>query len=106
MLGGMWVVAIAGFIMKVFFAHQVARVSILPPVMLGWAPILAVPTLMRVCPAGALNMILAGGACYTVGIFFLINDERVKHFHAMWHICVIGGSVCHFCGLLNYVLAV
>jgi hemolysin III len=106
LLGGMWIVAITGFITKVFFAHQVARVSILPPVLLGWAPVLSFPTLMHESPAGAFNMIIAGGVCYTIGIFFLINDERVKNFHAAWHTCVIGGSVCHFYGLLNYVLAV
>ena len=49
-------------------------------------------------------MIISGGICYTAGIPFFIYDERVKHFHAVWHLCVIAGSTCHFCGLLNYVV--
>jgi hemolysin III len=74
------------------------------PLILGWVPIVAVPTLMRSAPSGAFEMIVGGGICYTAGILFLIYDERVKHFHAVWHLCVIAGSTCHFCGLLNYVV--
>jgi hemolysin III len=101
----MWSVALVGFVAKVFFAHRVESVSVMAPLMLGWIPIVAVPTLMRTAPSGAFEMILSGGICYTAGILFLIYDERVKHFHAMWHLCVIAGSTCHFCGLLNYVVS-
>ncbi len=33
-----------------------------------------------------------------------MNDERVRHFHAIWHVCVIAGSVCHFVGILIFVV--
>lgn len=104
-LCGMWVAALVGFTMKVFLAHRVDAVSVAAPLLLGWVPIVSVPTLLRTAPAGACEMIIAGGIFYTVGIMFLVHDERVKHFHAAWHLCVIGGSTCHFWGLLNYVLA-
>jgi hemolysin III len=45
-----------------------------------------------------------GGACYTVGTLFLTYDERVRHFHAVWHLCVIAGSACHFLGILLFVV--
>jgi hemolysin III len=44
-----------------------------------------------------------GGAFYLAGTFFLINDARVKPFHAIWHLLVIGGSACHFLGILSAV---
>lgn len=106
LLCAMWAVAIGGFVKKVFFAHHVNRVALLPPVLLGWMPIVSLPTLVQVAPAGAVNLILAGGACYTVGILFLAYDERVKHFHAVWHLSVIAGSTFHFLGIMNYVLTV
>ncbi len=105
LLCGMWAVAIGGFIAKVFLAHKVDSVSVLPPLMLAWAPIVAMPTLSHQAPAGAFELIIAGGIFYTVGVCFFVNDERVKHFHAVWHVCVIAGSTCHFCGILNFVLA-
>jgi hemolysin III len=105
LLCGMWAGALVGFTMKVFFAHRVDAVSVAAPLLLGWVPIVSVPTLLRTAPVGAYDLIIGGGIFYTVGILFLINDERVKHFHAVWHLCVIAGSTCHFLGLLNYVLA-
>ena len=42
--------------------------------------------------------------CYTIGTFFLLNDTKVRHFHAAWHLWVIAGSTCHFMGLLVYVV--
>jgi hemolysin III len=104
LLCGMWAVALVGFTAKVFFAHRVESVSVMAPLMLGWIPIVAVPTLMRTAPSGAFDMIMSGGICYTAGTLFLIYDERVRHFHALWHLCVIAGSTCHFCGLLNFVV--
>jgi hemolysin III len=105
LLCGMWTVALVGFTAKVFFAHQVYSVSVAAPTLLGWVTIVAVPTLLHSAPPGAFGLIIGGGVCYTLGTLFLIYDERVKHFHAVWHLCVIGGSACHFCGILNYVLA-
>jgi hemolysin III len=105
LLCGMWVLAIIGFTAKVFFAHRVYSVSVAAPSLLGWVTIVSVPTLLHSAPAGAFGLIISGGVCYTVGTLFLIYDARVRHFHAVWHLCVIAGSTCHFCGILNYVLA-
>jgi hemolysin III len=104
LLVGMWGVALHGFVTKVFFARRIESVSVASYVMLGWVPIVAVPTLIREAPNGAFNLIIAGGICYTVGTLFLIYDERVRHFHAAWHLCVIAGSACHFFSMLVFVL--
>jgi hemolysin III len=100
----MWSIAIAGFVAKVFFAHRIDSVSITAPLILGWIPIVAMPTLMHTAPSGAFEMIISGGICYMAGIVFFIYDERVRHFHAVWHLWVIAGSACHFYGVLNYVV--
>jgi hemolysin III len=104
LLGAMWAVALAGFAAKVFFAHRVEAVSVAPYVLLGWMPIIAIPALWRSAPTGAFGLIVAGGLCYTVGTLFLIYDERVRHFHAVWHLCVIAGSACHFLGMFLFVV--
>jgi len=103
LLAGMWVVALLGFVTKVFLAHRVESVSIASYVLLAWVPILSVPELSRTAPAAVLGSIFAGGFCYTVGTLFLINDERVRHFHAIWHVCVIAGCGFHFMGIFEYV---
>ena len=30
-------------------------------------------------------------------------SKRVAHTHGVWHLCVIGGSICHYIAVLRYV---
>jgi hemolysin III len=103
-LVAMWAAALFGFFAKVFFAHRVEAVSVVSYLALGWMPALAVPELLRTVPTPALWTMFLGGVCYTVGTLFLTYDERVRHFHAAWHLCVIAGSACHFVGILVFVV--
>ncbi len=104
LLAFMWCVALAGFAAKAFFAHRIDTGSVLPYLFLGWMPIIALPTIWQAAPPGEFALIISGGVCYMVGTFFLLNDERVRHFHAAWHMWVIAGSACHFLGLLVFVV--
>jgi hemolysin III len=99
LLGAIWSVALVGFVAKVFFAHRVEAVSVASYLLLGWMPALSVPALLATVPIAALWWMLLGGVCYTLGTLFLIYDARVRHFHAVWHLLVIAGSICHFLGI-------
>jgi len=50
-----------------------------------------------------LAWLLAGGLLYTGGIIFYVLDERVRHFHGVWHLFVLGGSAAHFIAIAVYV---
>jgi hemolysin III len=102
-LGLLWAIALGGFISKVFLSHRVESVSLWLYLALGWMPVMAVkPLLGTVAPPG-LWWMLIGGVCYTLGTLFLIFDQRVPYFHAIWHLCVIAGAACHFSSILLYV---
>jgi hemolysin III len=103
LLAAMWGVALFGFVAKVFFAHRVDLVSTVPYVLLGWMPVISAPAMLQVMPIGVFWWMLLGGMCYTLGTLFLIYDQRVRHFHAVWHLFVIAGSACHFYGILAAV---
>ena len=100
-LAVMWAIASYGFASKVFWRHRVEkqRVTIWLYVLLGWLPILSVPSVIRVAPQECLSLILGGGLFYTFGTLFLVNDKRVRYFHAVWHVFVISGSACHFAAI-------
>ena len=100
LLAVMWIVALLGFVSKVFFARGVELVSTVPYVLLGWMPLLAAPAILEVMPADVFSWMLIGGVCYTLGTLFLIYDQRIRHFHAVWHLFVIAGSACHFYGIV------
>lgn len=104
LLGVVWGVAFYGFVSKVLFAHRVENVSMWPCVVLGALPFAAIPTLLTMLPVGALWWMMLGVACYTLGLVFWLNDRRVRHFHAVWHLLVMAGSAAHFSGILLFVV--
>ena len=103
LLAAIWGLALLGIIFKVFVrGHQ--NVATWSYVALGWLPIIAVRPIVARVPGTALAWLLAGGIFYTIGTLFLARDERYPYFHAIWHLFVIGGSACHYIGVLLYVL--
>jgi hypothetical protein len=41
--------------------------------------------------------LIAGGIAYTAGTLFFAN-ERLRYGHFVWHLFVLAGTTCHFCG--------
>jgi hemolysin III len=103
-LGLVWSIAFWGFFSKVLFAHRVEEVSMWPCIVLGAIPFVCVPSLIGVVSLAALWWMLLGVAFYTLGLVFWVNDRRVRHFHAVWHVLVMAGSTCHFVGILMFVV--
>jgi hemolysin III len=104
-LAVMWTIALSGCLSKFLLAHRVDAVSVWIYVLLGWMPIVAATSLVDPVTAFGLWWMLIGGLSYTVGTFFLIFDDRVRHFHALWHLFVIAGSACHFYVIMVFVAA-
>jgi hemolysin III len=90
----MWGLAIFGVYFKVMYS-RLQNVSTSTYVMMGWLPVVAIDPILTRFPTPALLWIVAGGMCYTVGVYFLTNDDK-RYFHAVWHLLVIAGSICHY----------
>jgi hemolysin III len=98
-----WAIALSGFVGKMFLAHRIHGVELPVFLFLGWLPILAVPHVSAILPLGALWWMLAGGLCYTAGVWFLKNDYRTWWMHSIWHLLVIAGTALHFVAIVLYV---
>jgi hemolysin III len=101
-LPAMWAIAFAGVLLVLRRRDLTGPVKITYGAM-GWLPIVAFPELARHAPFGLLLWIVAGGAFYSIGTIFLALDRRVRYFHALWHMFVVAGSICHYVGVLVYV---
>jgi hemolysin III len=99
-----WAVALWGLFSKVLFAYRVESVSMWPCILLGALPFASLPPLLSVVSVSALWWMILGVACYVLGLVFWVNDHRVRHFHAAWHLLVIAGSSFHFMGILLFVV--
>jgi len=100
----MWTAALVGFLSKLLFSHRIDAVTIWSYLLLGWLPIIPAWVYLDLVPWGALAWILIGGLYYTAGTVFLVLDDRRFHFHGIWHLFVIAGSVCHFYAVFLFVV--
>ena len=77
---------------------------------MGWVCVLVFGPLLKTLSAPAFLWLLAGGIIYTVGgvIYALklpIFNAKHKFFgsHEVFHLFVMGGSICHFIFMYLYV---
>jgi hemolysin III len=98
-----WIFAAVGIITKVVFEIRSGFISATIYLIMGWVGIIAMEPLYTA--VGIVPLILAalGGLSYTLGIIFF-GWKRIKHHHAIWHLFVLGGSVCHFIAIAGYVI--
>ena len=73
-------------------------------VAMGWVAVIAAGPLVDRMPATGIAWLVAGGLSYTLGAVVFLLDHRVRYAHFVWHLFVIGGSVCHFFAALWYAV--
>ncbi|HRD65225.1 MAG TPA: hemolysin III family protein [Candidatus Competibacter sp.] len=77
--------------------------SVLVYVSMGWLVLVALKPLLAALPIAGFWWLLVGGCFYTGGLVFYFLDEKVRHFHGVWHLFVLAGSVCHYLTILFFV---
>jgi hemolysin III len=103
LFGLIWVLALAGIAQELTLGRRTRRLSLVLYVLMGWLVLIAIKPLLQAMPAGGIAWLVAGGLVYSMGIYFYVHGERVRHFHGVWHLFVLGGSFCHFMCVLLYV---
>lgn len=98
LLTAVWVMAICGMLFKIFHIDKL-KLSLVLYLSLGWmGVVVAAKPLVSYLPATGFTLLISGGILYTVGILFYIW-KRLRFHHGVWHLCVLGGSVCHFAAM-------
>ena len=69
---------------------------------MGWLIVVAAVPMVTHMERAGLLLLLAGGLAYTGGVVFYALDARLRFGHFVWHLFVLGGSVCHFLAVLWY----
>lgn len=98
--GLIWAMAIAGIVFKIwFYSHRWRKLSAWLYVGMGWLILVAIVPVLKNVPATSLWFLLAGCLTYSGGVIFYIKRE-VPFFHFIFHLFILGGSVCHFFAFL------
>ncbi|MDD2540702.1 MAG: hemolysin III family protein [Desulfuromonadaceae bacterium] len=103
LFGTVWGLGTVGAVMKIFTTHRLRFVGPVLYIALGWIVVIALKPLSAALPAHGLELLFAGGVAYTAGVIFFLWD-RLPYNHAIWHLFVLSGSVCHFCAIYYYVI--
>ena len=97
-----WGIAALGIVFKIFAVHRFQIISTLAYLAMGWLVIFSWPVLMENLPQATLVWLAAGGLFYTVGTIFYAW-KALPWQHAIWHVFVLGGSLCHYFAVLDVV---
>ena len=103
LFGVVWGVTLVGILFKVWFVDHFPIASTVVYLLMGWLAMVAIKPLAALVPLAGMIWILAGGLLYTAGVVFFAW-EKLPYHHAIWHVFVLGGSVCHYFAVLLYVL--
>lgn len=97
-----WSLALCGIVFKLFFTGRFKLVSTMVYVAMGWLVLIAIRPVMHALDDWTFGWLLAGGVAYTLGTVFY-HRPSLRYSHAVWHLFVIAGSVCHYIAVLAQV---
>ena len=106
-----WLAALGGMVYKMLSRriHGFMNTSIY--LIISWGgvlPLILAGNAARWLPFNGLLLLLLGGLIYSVGfvVYYLQWPDPwpdIFGHHEIWHLFVLGGSLCHFLFMLNYV---
>lgn len=99
-----WSLAAIGIIYELTLSHHTRIPSLIIYVVMGWMVVFAIKPLAAALPLNGLIWLSLGGVLYTAGIGFFLFDEKVRHFHGIWHLFVLGGSISQYFCILLYLV--
>lgn len=103
LFGIIWGFASLGIVFKSLFIDRYRKLSVLIYIMMGWLCVVAIKQMLVSIPLGGLIGLTAGGVLYTVGVVFYAW-RKLKYSHAIWHLFVLGGSICHYFSIFFYLV--
>lgn len=100
-----WGIALSGIVLKIFFTGRFDLLSTAMYVAMGWMIMFFIQDFIEVLPATAIAWLAAGGISYTLGAV-IYSISRIPLGHAIFHVFVVLGSLCHFICIYFFVLTV
>jgi hemolysin III len=108
-LGLVWGIAVVGVVLKLVLRDPRTWLSITLQMAMGWSALVWLPWILARLGWGAVLLILAGGACYTLGTVFFTTRRprlfpRIFSYHEVFHVLVVAGSSLHWLAIARYAV--
>lgn len=104
LFGIVWGLALIGMLQEIRPRSEARILSLVIYAVMGWVIVIATGPLLDHLETTGLVLLAAGGLLYTGGIVFYAFDDRFRHWHGIWHLFVIGGSLLHYLAIALYVI--
>lgn len=103
-----WVIAAAGIALTLLWFEAPRWLTTVIYVIMGWLVVVASIPLKQTVGMAGLGWLLAGGILYTAGaVIYATKRPHITFtmvgFHEIFHIFVLGGSLCHYILMLEYL---
>jgi hemolysin III len=98
-----WSIALVGITCKIFANQRFPKLSVITYLLMGWIAIFFIYPLYNALSTEGLWLLFAGGICYTVGVLFYVA-KKIQFTHAIWHMFVVAGCMCHFFSIYYHVI--
>ena len=95
-----WVFALTGIILKLFFTGRFDKISTAMYLLMGWQVLFFIKPLMERLTTEGFQYLVAGGVFYSVGAI-LYSIKKIPYNHAIFHLFVLLGSLSHFIAIYN-----
>ena len=110
LLALVWGIAAVGILINACWITCPKWFSSLIYIAMGWVCILAITKIIQALPKAGFLWLLAGGIIYTLGgIIYAMKlplfNNRHRYFgsHEIFHLFVMGGSLCHYVMMYRFV---
>jgi hemolysin III len=98
-----WSLAIVGIAQECWIAKGQRLTSLAIYLLMGWLAIVALVPLAEALSWNGVAWMVGGGLVYTLGVLFYLYDERFRHWHGIWHLFVLVGSIAHYTAIVLFV---
>ena len=98
-----WSLALIGIFFRSVFYNKYVPVHVVIYLLMGWMVAFFIQIIYPLVSPIGLALLIIGGFFYTIGVLFYAV-RMFKFHHMVWHLCVLGGTACHFFMIYLYVL--
>jgi hemolysin III len=95
-----WLFALVGVVLKLFFTGRFDKVSTAMYLLMGWQVMFFINPLMKSLSPEGFQLLVAGGIFYSVGAI-LYSIKKMPYNHATFHLFVLLGTISHFLAIYN-----
>ncbi len=94
----MWAIALLGVGFTLFFWGRLKPLHPVLYLVMGWMIVFFWSSVIPYLPQGVIKYLVTGGVIYSAGVIFYAM-KKLPHYHAIWHLFVLAGSIVFYVGL-------